>query len=80
MLILQQAQGKPIGGHGRSSGGLAELRAELTQASPLSATARRRLAALAQRVARVQALGDEYAGIALSPMATTALAERRTTD
>ena len=80
MLILQQAQGQCIAGQGRSSGVLAELRAELTQASPLSATARRRLAALAQRVARVQALGDEYAGIALSPMATAAVAERSTTD
>ncbi|MEI7837760.1 MAG: hypothetical protein WCK05_15275 [Planctomycetota bacterium] len=80
MLILQQAQGKPVGGQGRSSGRLAELRAELTQAPALSATARQRLAELAVRVARVQALGDEYAGIALSPMATAAVAERSITD
>jgi hypothetical protein len=80
MLILQQAQGKPTGGQGRSSGRLAELRAELAQAPAMSATARQRLAELARRVARVQALGDGYAGIALSPMATAAVAERSTTE
>ena len=80
MLILQQAQGTPGGRQGTSSGGLAELRAELAQAPPLSATARQRLAELARRVARVQALGDEFAGIALSPMATAAVADRSITE
>jgi hypothetical protein len=80
MLILQQAQSEPGRRQGSTSAGLAELREELAGAPALSVAARKRLAELSQRLSRVQALGDEYAGISLSPMAAAAVAGHGATD
>ena len=69
MLIPQKAQRKPVVGHGRPAIGLAELRRRLANEASLDDAHRQRLLELAQRLARVQALGDEYARVTLLPQA-----------
>lgn len=77
MLISRKAPRGAAGGQGRSAVGLAELRTSLCDTSHLGDGHRQRLLELAQRLARVQALGDEYARVGLSPMAADAM-ERST--
>ncbi|MCL2700214.1 MAG: hypothetical protein FWE88_00815 [Phycisphaerae bacterium] len=69
MLIPQKARRKTVDGHGRPTIALSELRSQLANGSSPGDGHRQRLLDLAQRLARIQALGDEYAGITLSPMA-----------
>ena len=52
---------------------LAELRRILAEPSALSNRHRQRLLDLVKRVARVRALGDEYAGVTLSEWVTAAM-------
>jgi len=72
MLISRKAPRGAAGDQGRSAVGLAELRTKLCTPSSLGDGHRQRLLELAQRLARVQALGDEYARVAFSPMAADA--------
>jgi len=69
MLVPQTARRGTGDGHGTSGIGFAELRRTLASGVSLDDAHRQRLLELAQRLTRVQALGDEYAGISLSPMA-----------
>lgn len=71
MLIPQQA-GKSHRRHGRRPADLAELRSQLAKPS-INDDTRQRLLELARRLARVQALGDEYTRVDFSPHAAAAL-------
>jgi hypothetical protein len=62
---------------GRDRGSFAELRRALAKPSVLGDGHRRRLLDLAQRLARVQALGGEYARVGLSPTARSVVARCR---
>jgi len=73
MLIPQLTRRETGGGQGGPRIGLAELRRELAMPSNVSDGVRQRLLGLAERLARVQALGDEYAGLALSDRAAVVL-------
>ncbi len=73
MLIPQQADRCSGNRQGRRESGMAELRSQLTKPSSISDGTRQRLLALARRLAAVQALGDEYARVTLSPHAAAAL-------
>ena len=73
MLIPRKAQRKTVGGQGVPAIGLAELRRQLANGASLDDAHRQRLLELAQRLARVQALGDEYNRVALSPQAAAAV-------
>ena len=73
MLIPQKVRRSAVGGNGLPANGLAELRSQLAKGSSLDDVQRQRLLELTQRLARVQALGDEYAGISFSPMVTDVL-------
>jgi hypothetical protein len=73
MPIPQQVQGERNGRHGRRRVSLAELRDRLSDPSRLDDGSRRRLSELAERLARVQALGDGYASIDFSHRARAAL-------
>jgi len=77
MLIPQTASCETGGQHGCGPIGLAELRRALATPSALGDGDRRRLLDLAQRLARVQALGDEYARVSLSSVARSALQRDR---
>ena len=72
MLISQKAHGDSSDGHGSQHLSLAELRDQLSEPSTLSDGHRQRLLELVRRLERVQALGDEYSRVELSPSATTA--------
>ena len=76
MLIPQTALSRTRRRHGRCRAGLTELRHALASPSALGDGHRRRLLALAQRLARVQALGDEYARVDWSPAVRSALARQ----
>ncbi len=67
MLILQSAQRKPVTRQGSRGSMLTELQADPTAPGVPTGTSRRRLLNLAERLARVQALGDEYARVCFSP-------------
>jgi len=73
MLIPQKVRCSVVGRSGAPASGIAELRSHLAKGSSLDDGSRQRLLELAQRLARVQALGDEYAGISFSPMVTDVL-------
>ena len=79
MLITQEAQGKPSVTHGSVRTALAELRSQLANPASLSDGNRQRLLVLAGRLARVQALGDEYVRVGLSDDAAEALSAARST-
>lgn len=73
MLIPQEARS---GAHGRQGGrraSLAELRRHMAEPSTMDDGHRQRLLELARRLARVQALGDEYSRVTLSEHAAAAL-------
>jgi hypothetical protein len=77
MLIPQTAESGKGGRQGSPPLTLAELRRALAKPSVLDDGHRRRLLDLAQRLARVQALGDEYARVRLSPRIRSVLARCR---
>ena len=79
MLIPQTASCETGGPQGRGLVSLAELRRGLAKPSALGDGHRRRLLDLDQRLARVQALGDEYARVGFSPVAHSALQRGRAT-
>jgi len=73
MLISQQAKRQAPVPQGSGRAKLAELRDQLTDPSSLSDGNRQRLLELARRLARVQALGDEYVRVGFSDSAMDAL-------
>jgi len=66
MLIPQMAQREPRTRQGSPRVSFAELRRNLTRPSSVCGGHRQRLLELAQRLSRVQGLGDEYARVDLS--------------
>jgi hypothetical protein len=73
MLIPQQAQRERPRSQGSDRGRDAELRRRLANPSELTDGDRQRLLELASRLARVQALGNEYVRVAISPEASAAI-------
>ena len=73
MLIPQEARSKPPRGQGRPGVSLAELRRCLARPSAMNSAHRQRLLDLARRVAQVQALGDDFAGVRVSEFVSAAL-------
>lgn len=73
MLIPQDAQCEAGSQHGGRRDTLAELRSRLECPSQLDDGQRQRLQELARRLRRIQALGESFAGIELSPFAAAAL-------
>jgi hypothetical protein len=73
MLIPRQAESAPQRRQGGRRTGIAELRRQLASPSVLTEGHRQRLLELAKRLARVQALGDEYARVELSSYVAAAL-------
>ena len=73
MLIPQTASSRTDGRQGCCPVSLAELRRALAAPSALGDGDRQRLRELERRLARVRALGDEYARVSFSPAASAAL-------
>lgn len=73
MLIPQNALSESSARQGGRTVTLDELRKSLTEPTQLSDWHRQRLLELVQRLNRVRALGDVYAGIELSDNAVEAL-------
>ena len=73
MLSPQNASSESSSRQGCRTVTLDELRKSLTEPMQLSDWHRQRLLELVQRLDRVRALGDEYAGIELSDNAVEAL-------
>ena len=73
MLVLQEASGKSQKGQGSPNRQLAELRRQLNSPAGLNGKHRPRLQELAQCLARVQALGDEYGRVEFSEQAAQAM-------
>ena len=73
MLIPQKAQCGADARQGGLGAGLSELRRQLADPSAIDGEHRQRLLELARRLARVRALGDEYARVDWSPKARRAL-------
>ncbi len=73
MLILQQAQGEREARQGCHAVVLAELQADQGASRAPKGLHQQRLLELARRLARVQALGDEYARVDVSPEMTQQL-------
>jgi hypothetical protein len=74
-MLIPQSQSETDIGQGRSGPTFAELRRQLAETNALSDVSRQRLVKLAQRLASVQALGDEYRRVELSQAAREALPE-----
>jgi len=72
MLIPQKAQCRSSGRQGSRPVGLKELRSQLQRPSAMNDEHRQRLLECVRRLARVRALGDEYARVGLSPQAAAA--------
>ena len=77
MLPSKDAQSEHPKRYGDRSGTLAELRSLQERPSQLRDGHRQRLRDLAQRVARVQALGGEYRRVGLSESAIKAASENQ---
>jgi len=75
MLIPQDALSKARSRQGCQAASLAELRRQLANPSNLRDGHRQRLLDLARRLARVQALGDEYCRVELSGAASAGLSQ-----
>jgi hypothetical protein len=73
MLIPQNAQCEANQRQGCRENALAGLRRNLANPSALSDGHRQRLLELSRRLARVQALGDEYSRVVLSDAAQAAV-------
>ena len=71
-LISQNVASEADGGHGCRTTSLAELRNQLGRPSSLTDGHRQRLLGLVQKLARVQALGDEYSRVDFSHYVTEA--------
>lgn len=67
MLVLQHAQSGAAAGQGSHASVFAELQRGCGSSEVPSGLHRQRLLELARRLRRVQALGDEYARVGLSP-------------
>ena len=78
MLIPQGATGEPDAGHGGPRISFVELRRRLDRPSSFEEKHRQRLLDLSQRLARVQALGDEYGRVEFSPYVSAALSSSAT--
>lgn len=78
MLIPQTAQCDQDGRQGSPPLSLAELRRHLSRPNTLRAGHRQRLLEYVQKLARVRALGDEYARVDLSEHATAAMMQNAT--
>ncbi len=74
MLIPQRRQCEANQRQGGRVVSLAELRRHLSDPSSIDGGHRQRLLELARRLARVQALGDEYARVQVSQYVESALA------
>ena len=72
MLISQQAECDLHARQGGPAVSLAELRRQLGEPAKVRNGHRQRLLELAGRLARVRALGDEYARVDFSPFASAA--------
>ena len=66
MLIPQESSSGKCRRQGSGRANLAELRCQLAEPAGLNDAYRQRLTDLATRVARIQALGNEYARVELS--------------
>lgn len=77
MLIPHTAPSATGGRQGCCPVSFAELRRALAKPSSLGDADRRRLLDLAERLARVQALGDECARVSFSPAVQAVLGLRR---
>jgi len=73
MLIPRRAKRERRNWHGGQKASLAELRRILSEPKALNDRHRQRLLDLVKRIARVRALGDEYAGVELSEYVTAAM-------
>ena len=73
MLIPQEARSEPRERQGSPRVSFAELRRCLARPSAMDYVHRQRLLDLARRAARIQALGDEYAGVDVSEHVLAAL-------
>lgn len=73
MLVPQQAQSQSQARQGCRKSDLGELRRQLASPSSVDDGNRQRLLELKRRLARAQALGDEFARVSLSPMAMAAM-------
>ncbi|HAU38078.1 MAG TPA: hypothetical protein DCX07_10235 [Phycisphaerales bacterium] len=73
MLVPQTAQWELDGRQGSRAASLSELRRQLAEPTRIQDGHRQRLLDLVCRLARVQALGGEYARVAFSDAATAAL-------
>jgi len=73
MLIPRRAKCGTRNRHGGRDVSLAEVRRLVVAPLAMNERHRQRLLNLAQRLARVRALGDEYAGIELSEYVTAAM-------
>jgi len=76
MLVSQRPVSRTGGGHGGLRPVLAELQRLGAGSSQCKGRLRQRLVVLAERLARVQALGDEYARVGFSEHVESVLAER----
>lgn len=72
MLVPQEARGRTLRRQGSLGANLGELRRQLGSPSTVDDGNRQRLLDLKRRLARVRALGDEYARVDFSPMAAAA--------
>lgn len=72
MLIPHRAEADVEDEHGCPFESVSDLRARLTDPMDLGPRDRQRLKSLAGRLARIQALGGEYARVEFSPMAAAA--------
>jgi hypothetical protein len=72
-MLIPQCQSETNDEQGRSRSDLAELRRQLVDATATGPASRQRLMNMAQRLARVQALGDEYRRVDFSEAARQAL-------
>lgn len=73
MLTPQEASREPGGRQGRPRVDLAELRRQLARPSIMDDGQRQRLLEFVKKLARVRALGGEYARVDLSEFASTAV-------
>jgi len=73
MLIPQTAPSEPHRGQGCPPVSFAELRRQLARPNAMSVGHRQRLLDFVHRLARVRALGDEYARVDLSEHAAAAM-------
>ncbi|HDY64703.1 MAG TPA: hypothetical protein ENH84_00520 [Phycisphaerae bacterium] len=72
-MLISQGLSELEGGHGRSPTDFAELRRRMADPPSMDDGHRQRLVDLARRLARIQALGDEYLRVDFSENAAAIL-------